>query len=91
MRVETLTVERRPSYDSEYPNQLVGLVELKGTNGSQKIKLSNESLSKIFKVIAEDVQRTAVENANLVRRGVSDATSEPLLAGASTVGALTND
>jgi hypothetical protein len=91
MRVESLTVERRPSYDSEYPSQLVGLVELKGLNGSQKIKLSNESLSKIFKVIADDVQRTAVENAALTRRGISDATTEPLLAGASQVEKISHD
>ncbi len=91
MRVDSLTVERRPSYDSEYPNQLVGMVDLKGTNGSQMIKLSNESLSKIFKVIAEDVQRTALENANLTRRGIADATAEPLLAGAAQVEKISND
>lgn len=91
MRVDSLSVERRPSYDSEFPNQLVGMVDLKGTNGSQKIKLSNESLSKIFKVIAEDVQRTAIENANLTRRGIADATAEPLLVGAAQVEKISHD
>lgn len=89
MQVESLSVERRPSYDAEYAGMLVGMVDIKGVNGSQKIKLSNDSLSKIFKVIAEDVQRTAQENANLVKRSMSDATSEPLLAASRQLEQLT--
>ena len=85
MQVESLSVERRPSYDAEYPGMLVGLVRLKGSNGSQEIRLSNESLSKIFKAIAEDVQQTAVQNAALTKRGMADATAEPLLAASRTV------
>lgn len=88
MQVETLEVSRRPSYDSDYPNQLVGMVELKGTNGTQKLKLSNEGLSKIFKVLAEEVARTAMDNAAMTRRAMSDATAEPLLAGAAKVEVL---
>lgn len=85
MQVESLSVERRPSYDPDYAGMLVGTVKLKGVNGSQEIKLSNESLSRIFKAISDDVQRTAVENAALTKRSMADATAEPLLMAARTV------
>ncbi len=48
MQVESLEVQRRPSYDSDYPNQLVGLVTLKSNLGSQQIKISNRGLAQIL-------------------------------------------
>lgn len=79
MQIESLEVGRRPSYDTEFPSMLVGMVEMKGPNGSQRIKLSNESLSKIFKVISDDVISTAQQNAAATRRAISDATAEALV------------
>lgn len=78
MQIKSLDISRRPSYDSEYPNQLVGTVELAGPNGAMKIVLSPGALSRIFGVIAAEVQDTARANANAVRRGVEDAMNEPL-------------
>jgi hypothetical protein len=79
MQVVSLSVARRPSYDSDYPNQLVGLVELKSAQGQQTLKLSNRALSNIFKVISDEVCATARDNAAAVRRGMDEAVHEPLL------------
>ena len=78
MQIKSLDICRRPSYDSDYPNQLVGTVELVGTNGAMKIVLSPSALSRIFGVIAAEVQDTARANANATRRGMEDAIHEPL-------------
>lgn len=90
MKVESLKVEQRPSYDDHYPNQLVGTVTLKGDLGQQVVKLSNSALSKIFGVIAAEVQDTARRNAEAVVRGMQDAVDEPLLIGAQNI-ALAHD
>ena len=78
MQIKSLDIARRPSYDSAYPNQLVGMVELVGPNGAMKIVLSPGALSRVFGVIAAEVQDTARANANAVRRGMEDAMNEPL-------------
>ena len=85
MQIKSLEINRRPSYDSEYPNQLIGTVELVGPNGAMKIVLSHGALSRIFGVIAAEVQDTARANANAVRRGVEDAMNEPLALEAQTI------
>jgi len=84
MQVKSLSIERRPSYDSEYPNQLVGMVELDGVTGSQKIRLTNERLSRVFSVITDQVVTTARANAAEVKQGLGEALHEPLLAKAAT-------
>jgi hypothetical protein len=85
MRVESLHIDRRPSYDLDYPNQLVGIVMLKGANGTQEIRLTNASLSRVFGVITQEVQDTARECAKLVKKGMEDALNEPLLAITSNI------
>ena len=85
MKVESLHVERRPSYDSQFPNQLVGIVKLTSSTGEQSVVLSNAALSKIFGVIAAEVRDTARRNAEAVSRGMTDAMEEPLLLKATTV------
>jgi len=91
MQVSELSVERKASYDSEYPNMLVGMVTLKGPNGEQKIRLSNGALSRIFNVIAQEVCGTAARNAADVGRGMQNATDEPLMLESQTIGALSHD
>ena len=85
MQISRLTIERRPSYDSEFPNQLVGTVEFKSPTGTQTIRLSNGALSRVFGVIAAEVQQTARDNAAQVRRGVEGAMNEPLALEAANV------
>lgn len=88
MQIESLEVQRRPSYDSEYPNMLVGVVKLKGHLGTQEVRLSNESLSQIFATIRDDVVKTAKKNAGETSRAMSDATAEALVQNNSKVEAL---
>ena len=78
MQIKSLEINRRPSYDSDYPNQLVGMVELTSPHGEMKIVLSPGALSRIFGVIAAEVQDTARTNANATRRCMEDAMNEPL-------------
>ena len=78
MQIKSLDISRRPAFDATYPNQLVGTVELVGTNGAMKIVLSPGALSRIFGVIAAEVQDTARANANATRRCLEDAIHEPL-------------
>ena len=78
MQIKSLEIARRPSYDSDFPNQLVGTVELCGPNGAMKIVLSPGALSRVFGVIAAEVQETARANAVAARRGMEDAMNEPL-------------
>lgn len=85
MQISCLTIERRPSYDSEFPNQLVGTVEFTSLTGVQTVRLSNGALSRVFGVIAAEVQQTARDNAAQVRRGVEDAMNEPLMLEATKV------
>ena len=85
MQIKSLEINRRPSYDSDFPNQLIGTVELVGRNGAMKIVLSPGALSRIFGVIAAEVQDTARTNANAVRRGMEDAMNEPLALEAQTI------
>lgn len=85
MQVEALLIERRPSYDSDFPNQLVGLVTLRSNLGSQQIRLTTKSLSHIFAVITEEVCETAKENAARAKNALVEATHEPLLVGAATI------
>lgn len=91
MQVESISVEKRPSYDSDYPNQLVGTVTLKGMSGTQTMRLSPGALSRMFKVIAQEVQETAQANAALVKNGMRDAADACLVLESSTIGAITND
>lgn len=88
MAVKSLIIERRPGYDIDYPNQLVGLVKLESAHGSQEIKLTNESLSEIFRVITAQVVGTAKTNANEVAAGMSEVQYEPLLADSQKLGAI---
>ena len=85
MQVDSLEITRRPSYDSDFPNQLVGMVTIKSNLGTQQIKISNRGLARIFEVITEEVHQTASENASRVKGAMSEATHEPLLAQSATV------
>ena len=85
MQIKSLDISRRPSYDSDCPNQLVGTVELVGPNGAMKIVLSPGALSRVFGVIATEVQDTARVNANATRRCMEDAIHEPLALEAQTI------
>jgi hypothetical protein len=79
MRFVNLKIERKEAYDSEYPNQLVGLVQLAGENGKQEVKLSSPTVSRIFELIKSDCQRVANQNAAETGEAIEEAAAEPLL------------
>ena len=80
MKIENLHIERRPSYDDDYPNMLAGVVQIQGEQGKMEVKLSNKVVSQIFGLIKDDVQRTADYNASQVSTAVENAENEaPLL------------
>lgn len=76
MKVQNLLIERKSSYDSEYPNQLVGIVQIIGQHGKMEVKLSNAMVSQIFGLIIDDVQRVANYNAGQATHAVSEAENE---------------
>jgi hypothetical protein len=76
MKVENLIIERRASYDQDYPNMLVGLVQMKGEHGKMEVKLSNLVVSRIFELIKADVQRVADYNASQSSHAIEEAENE---------------
>lgn len=84
MRVTELKVARRESYQ-ERAGELIGTVTLIGDSGKQEVVLSNASLAQIFKVIAKDVQDTALQNATQTSKAMADAANAPMLVDATLV------
>lgn len=64
MRVLALEIKKRESYDSEYPNEMVGVVQIIGNTGKMEVRLSPKTISEIFKLCRSDVQRVAEYNAS---------------------------
>jgi len=82
MKVKNLVIERRPSYDDNYPNMLVGQVQLEGEKGKMEVILSNGTLARIFALVKEDVRKTAEYNASQSNDAIEQAENEmPLLNG----------
>ena len=76
MQVKNLIIERKPSYSEEYPNQLVGLVQIQGEHGKMEVKLSSKVVACIFDIIEEDVLRVAKYNASQSGEAVQEASGE---------------
>jgi len=79
MKVKSLAIERRPSYDSEAPNQFVGIIQLADDNGAQSIRLSNADINKIFTMLIRSVSEQATRNASATKYGIEQAANELLL------------
>jgi len=79
MKIKNLHIERKEAFDPNYPNQLVGLVQLQGPHGKTEVKLSSLTVSDIFKLIKEDVQHVANYNASQASSAVDEAQGEALL------------
>jgi len=76
MKVENLIIERRESYDKDYPNMLVGLVQMKGEHGKMEVKLSNAVVAQIFALIKPDCQRVADYNSSQTGHAIEQAENE---------------
>jgi hypothetical protein len=79
MKVSSLVIERKESYDADYPNMLVGLVQIKGEHGKMEVKLSNAVVAKVFAIIKADVQRVADYNSSQAGHAIDEAGSETVL------------
>lgn len=78
MKIDNVTIRRHESY-SEYPNQMVGTVQLSGEHGKMEVKMSPAVIANIFSIIRADVQRVANYNASQAAQAVDDAGAEQLL------------
>lgn len=76
MRVASLNIEKRESYVSEYPNEIVGIVQIVGSTGKMEVKLSSKTVSAIFNLVKEDVQRVANYNAQQASEAVEEASNQ---------------
>lgn len=72
MKVVSLSIEKRQNYDSEYPNEIVGLVQIAGETGKMEVRLTPKTVSAIFRLCKEDVQRTANYNAEQASAAVEN-------------------
>jgi hypothetical protein len=78
MFIKNLTVRKHESYESP-ANQLVGSVVLEGPTGKQEIVLSSMAISRLFRVIAEEVVDSSRSNAKMTKNAVEEAIHAPLL------------
>ena len=76
MKVKNLIIERKETYDADYPNQLVGLVQIQGEHGKMEVKLSSAVVSQIFALIKDDVQRVAKYNSSQSGHAIEEAEGE---------------
>lgn len=64
MKILSLEIAKRGSYDSEYPNEIVGVVQIVGDTGKMEVKISPKTIAKIFRMCKDDVQKVADYNAS---------------------------
>ena len=76
MKVRNLLIERRENYATEYPNQIVGLVQIEGEHGKMEVKLTNGAIAEIFALIKKDVQKVANYNASQAGDAITEAGAE---------------
>jgi hypothetical protein len=63
MKVISLEIKKRESYDSDYPNEVVGVVRITGETGKMEVRLFPKTVAQIFRLCKEDVQKVANFNA----------------------------
>lgn len=64
MKVIKLEISKRQNYDDHYPNEIVGTVQIVGDTGKMEVRLHPATISKIYRLCKEDVQRVADYNAS---------------------------
>ena len=80
MQIISLKIEKPMSYSPDAGKAFVGEVQMAGENGSLSVKLSSKTISAIFKILSDEAQAIARENAKLTARGIEEAIHGPLLA-----------
>jgi hypothetical protein len=87
MTIKAVRIERQTSYAGYKPNEMVGTITLEGPTGKQEVFLSSGALSRVFRVISEEVSQTAKSNAAMVPAAMDEGVNGPLLANSATVDA----
>jgi hypothetical protein len=64
MKIVALEIKKRESYDSEYPNEIVGVVQIVGETGKMEVRLFPKTVAEIFRLCKGDVQKVADYNAS---------------------------
>ena len=64
MKVVALEIKKREAYDSQYPNEIVGIVQIVGSTGKMEVRLHPKIVSAILKLCKDDVQTVANHNAS---------------------------
>ena len=64
MKIVALEIKKRESYDHEYPNEIVGVVQITGDTGKMEVRLFPKTVSEIFRLCKDDIQRVANYNAS---------------------------
>ena len=73
MKVLSLEIKKRENYDSEYPNEIVGVVQITGETGKMEVRLFPKTVAAIFRLCKEDVQRVANYNASQAAEACENA------------------
>jgi len=63
MKIIKLEISKRENYDSEYPNEIVGIVQISGDTGKMEVRLFPKTVAKIFRLCKDNVQNVANYNA----------------------------
>ena len=79
MRVISLEIKKREAYDHDYPNEVVGVVQITGVTGKMEVRLSPKTVVEIFKLCRNDVQQVADYNASQAASACDNAADSMLL------------
>lgn len=50
MKIVALRIEKREAYASEYPNEIVGVVQILGSTGKMEVLLKPKTVANIFRL-----------------------------------------
>jgi hypothetical protein len=64
MQVVSLEIRKRDKYGEDYPNEIVGTVQVMGETGKMEVRLFPKTVAAIFRLCKEDVQKVANYNAS---------------------------
>jgi len=64
MKVIALEIRKRESFDNQYPNEIVGIVQITGETGKMEVRLRPKTVADILRMCKEDVQMVANYNAS---------------------------
>jgi hypothetical protein len=64
MKFVALEINKRANYDHEYPNEIVGVVQMSGETGKLEVRLCPRTVAEIIRLCKTDVQRVADYNSS---------------------------